>query len=400
MKICTFIFALLIITSTQHIKSQGVSFAKPVDISNGSVAGVTSLDAADLNQDGLVDVIVLEGGKHAEKPTYAWFEQTANAVWIRHELGNTSLLDSFLGSAKCSDIDGDLDIDIILTSDNHAKGPIKVFIFENPGKHQVTKPWKLKLVQSIDGFHANDMRIADMDNNDKSDIVIRHKNPNSIKILFQKNHNDWSMKSLNTEKLGNEGLAVGHLNNDNILDISVNGYWFRAPNEPINGQYLLFTIDPVYTTINPNTKEDIGDINGDGLNDVIISPAEAYYNGNNHVLAWYQASSTPEIENTWIKHVIRDEYNHGHSVKLVDIDLDNDLDVISGKAWAPKQVIIFFNNQSDFSKSYLVIEGNGIYSGAFMDMDNDGDIDMVGEDTYSGESRPWYYENLLLQSDK
>jgi hypothetical protein len=29
------------------------------------------------------------------------------------------------------------------------------------------------------------------------------------------------------------------------------------------------------------------------------------------------------------------------------------------------------------------------------DMDSDGDADIVGEDTYSGESRPWIYENLL-----
>jgi hypothetical protein len=47
-----------------------------------------------------------------------------------------------------------------------------------------------------------------------------------------------------------------------------------------------------------------------------------------------------------------------------------------------------------------VIEGKGIYSGAFKDMDNDGDIDIVGEDTYSKASKPWYYENLLRSSKK
>ena len=46
------------------------------------------------------------------------------------------------------------------------------------------------------------------------------------------------------------------------------------------------------------------------------------------------------------------------------------------------------------------MEGKGIYSGAIKDFDNDGDLDIVGEDTYSNQSRPWYYENLLLSNKK
>lgn len=389
-----------LLTITLRSQSQSISFADPVDISQESVAGVTSLDAADFNQDGLLDVIVMEGGKHAEKPTFAWFEQKRNREWIRHELGHQDQLDSFLGSAKCADMDGDQDIDLVVTSDNHAVGPIKVFWFENPGKKNVYKSWKPYLITTIEGFHANDMRIADMDHDGKMDVIIRHKSPNTIRILLQNKEKDWKVISLSTEKLGTEGFAVGKLNGDEMLDISTNGYWFKAPANPGSGEYTLFAIDTTYTKINPNTKEDIGDINGDGFNDIIISPAEAYGNGKDHVLAWYQAPENPENEKAWVQHIIKDSYNNAHTVKLVDIDNDNDLDVISGQAWPPQKITIFFNNQADFSKSYTVIEGKGIYSGAIKDMDQDGDFDIVGEDTYSKASRPWYYENLMQSSKK
>ena len=205
---------------------------------------------------------------------------------------------------------------------------------------------------------------------------------------------------MNTENLGLEGFAIGNLNTDVTLDIAINGYWFKAPSEPRKGEYKLFSIDTIFTRINGNTKEDIGDINLDGRNDIVISPAETYYNGKDHVLAWYQAPENPEIARDWIQHIVRKNYNRGHSVKLADIDNDGDLDIISGQAWPPMLITVYLNNNADFSQAYRVIEGKGIYSGSIKDMDSDGDIDMVGEETYSQNSKPWYYENLLLPYKK
>ena len=397
---CLFFIFLALLSISKNLRSQTIAFASPVEISNGSVSGVTSLDAADFNLDGLLDVVVLEGGKHAEKPTFAWFEQKSQDNWIRHELGNMKQVDSFLGSAKCADMDTDGDMDIVFTSDNHIRGPIKVFIAENPGGTAVYQPWKLHVIATFEGFHANDMKIADMDNDRRNDVVIRHKNPNTLRILFQDSGKKWHIKSMNTENLGLEGFAIGNLNRDATLDIAINGYWFKGPSEPRKGEYKLFSIDTIFTTINGNTKEDIGDINADGRNDILISPAEDYYNGKDHVLAWYQAPENPEITGDWIQHIVRKNYNRGHAVKLADMDNDGDLDIVSGQAWPPMRITVYLNNNGDFSQTYPVIQGKGIYSGSIKDMDNDGDIDIVGEETYSQNSKPWYYENLLLPYKK
>jgi hypothetical protein len=276
---------------------------------------------------------------------------------------------------------------------------VKVIVAGNPGGTQVTGPWKMKTIATFEGSHANDIETADMNNDRKNDIIIRHKDPNTIRILFQQMNNEWRVRSVSTGQFGNEGFAAGNLNRDIIPDISVNGYWLKAPADPLNDVYQLFSIDTLFTQINPNTKEDIGDINGDGRNDVIISPAEGYYEGKDHVLAWYEAPKDPETSE-WIQHIISSKYNWAHFVRLVDIDNDGDADVVSAKAWEPMSIKIFLNNKGDFSKSIVVMEGKGIYSGAIKDFDNDGDLDIIGEDTYSNQSRPWYYENLLLSNKK
>ena len=182
---------------------QGLSFAEPVDISGGSVSGVSALDAADFNKDGLMDVV-----------------------------------ESFIGTVKCGDINGDSYPDVVFTADGHSSGPIKVYWLENPGRKQM-KPWKAHLSATIDGFHANDIRLADMDNDGLLDIIIRHKNPNTIRIILQDKKDEWSTVSINTEKLGLEGFAIGLINGDEKPDISVNGYWFESPKDPRKELYLL-----------------------------------------------------------------------------------------------------------------------------------------------------------------
>ena len=371
-----------------------VSFAPPVDISGGGVQGVSALDVADFNQDGLLDVAVLEGGAHAGgRLTLAWFEQTREKGWIRHEFGGTDQFDDFIGSARCADMDNDGDPDLILTNDGHTTGPQQVYFYENPGKESVREAWPQHLIASFEGWHANDMRIADIDADGLKDVIIRHKGPDALQILFQNSKTKWVLKTAYSGQEG-EGLAVGDIDRDGLIDISMTGHWFKTPSTPRTGQYVRFDIDPGFKTINKATKEELGDINGDGRLDVILSPAEHFpkYGGDNHDLAWYEGPAAPTDASVWIKHVIKSDYNKAHCVKLADFDGDGDLDVLSAVAWDDKEIRIFFNDQGVFERSLQVISGKGIYSGAVADMDGDGDLDIVGEDRYAQESSPWFYE--------
>lgn len=388
---------LLAILFILEVHSQTLHFAEPLDVSNGTVSGVSCIDTADFNGDGLVDIVVLEGGVHAENRfTLAWFEQRQSGDWNRHNFSIPVPLDDFIGSARCADVDNDGDVDLIFSNDGHSTGPIHIYLLENPGKKKVYEPWGFCLISSIDGFHANDMRLEDMDSDGKLDAIVRHKNPESVKVIFQNKIDEWQTITAYTGQAG-EGLAVGDINLDGFPDITMTGHWFKTPKNPRTEAYERFDIEAGYKIVNPATKEEVGDLNNDGRLDVVLSPAEHFkkYGGENYDLAWYECPENPEEVKEWQKHIIKSDYNKAHCAKLADFDNDGDLDILSAVAWDQREIRIFINDNGEFNNSVQVAEGKGIYSGSVADIDDDGNLDIVGEDKYAQDAKPWFYKNTI-----
>lgn len=378
-----------------------VPFAKPVDIANGSVNGVSSLDARDIDGDGLIDVAVIEGGKHAGGKAFAWFKAPASSqgTWKRYEFNESAPLKSFLGSAKLVDVDNDNDNDLVVSSDNHSGGTkdADIFVFENPlPDGDVYGKWNYVFVaKGLPYHHINDMEVADMDNDGKIDIVVRSLEPNQIHIFFQNGMSSWTKKSIPTHLSKSEGLGVGKMNSDAFPDITFTGFLLRAPNRPRSQKYIRVPIDSKYHTVNQNTKEAIGDIDGDNLPDIVISPAEAYRAGKNHDLAWYK-NPGGDLTGTWKKSVVLASTNNIHTVKLAFMDNDDKLDIVAGVAWGNMSIKIYLNGGNGiFTSHQTVSKERGLYSGVVVDIGKDGDMDIIGQGTYAKNSRPYLYESLI-----
>lgn len=384
-----------------------VPFAAPRDISDGSVSGVTSLVAGDIDGDGRADVVVIEGGKHAgNRKTIAWFQAPArnDGDWRRHEFEPNVKLRPFLGAARLADMDGDGDLDLVVSSDMHSGGEAEadLFVFVNPRPNaNAAGPWRAYQINdaTLALHHINDMEIGDMDGDGKPDVICRSLEPNQVHIFFQNNLSSFERKSIDTQLEESEGLAVGQLDDGALPDVTFTGVWLAAPDNPRTEPYTRRWIDAGYARVNQNTKEAIGDVDGDGHNDVVIGPAEAYRGGRDHFLAWY---SNPGSANSgeWPRRTINLSTNNNHTVKLGDMDGDGDPDVVTGIPWSgesvSQSVLIYYNDgKGRFSDPQTVVRGKGLYTGVIIDFDGDGDLDLVGQDSYARESKPWLYENLL-----
>ena len=391
--------ALLLVL--QHAATADVSFRPGKDASEGKANGVQVMDAGDVNGDGHADVVALCGGKHANSSIFAWFEapSTIQGTWKKHGLGNDSQLRSFLGSCKLYDFDGDGDLDLALSSDNHS-GSTKacdLYVYENPGPSRVTGSWNYQRVTSRTQpwHHVNDMAVDDMDQDGKPDIVCRSLVPNTIHIFFQNNMGSWTRKSINTGIDQSEGLAVGDINGDGTPDIEFTGYWLKAPSSPRTGSYSKLKIDAGYKNTNQNTKDDLGDIDGDGDLDLVLAPAEHYRGGDDHILAWYRnPGGTPDNTN-WSRVTVQSNLNDIGQAKLRDLDDDGDLDIIIGRCFvSPFYIKVWYNDgDGNFGSPATVSSNKGLYSAAITDFDGDGDLDIAGHETYAKGSRPRVYEN-------
>jgi hypothetical protein len=384
--------------------TSSLRFGPPRDIADGTVAGLSSMDAGDIDGDGMADVVAIEGGKHAAgRRTFAWFKAPAHVQepWQRFAFNAAAPLRAFLGAAKLADMDGDGDLDLVVSSDNHSGNTreAEVMVFINPRPEAPATaawPWHRTHDRAWPYHHINDMEIADMDGDGRKDIVVRSLQPNRIHILFNDGSNSYTRKSIDTGLAESEGLAVGDIDGDGRPDIAYTGFWLQAPTDPRTESYSRKPIDPHYHTVNQNTKESLGDIDGDGRLDIVIAPAEAFRKGGDHDLAWYR-NPGGDYDAPWDKTVLKIQTNNHHTVKVGDMDNDQALDVVVGVPWKPQRVQIYYNlGHGSFGDAVTLCQGKGLYSGVLADLDHDGDLDIIGQDTYAGESKPWVYENRLM----
>lgn len=372
-----------------------IPFAPAIDVSSGTVSGVTQSAIGDLDADGLPDVGVFEGGLHAGgRRTFAWFEAPNGA---RREFNPGQQPGPFVGAAAFADIDRDGRLDVVVSSDLHSGGARvgSMYWYRNPGG-DATATWpRHTIAQDLsDTEHINDIAIADMDRDGKLDVVIRHLGATlKVRIFFQDTLDSWTVRTLPVR--AREGMSVADLDRDGRLDIVLNGFWWAAPADPRTGSFSEHSIDSAFHTLpeaglNNSVKIGIGDIDRDGRDDVLFSVAE----GAPVQLAWYRCPLDPRTQ-PWTKTVIEDNFTNGHQAELGDMDGDGDLDLVNGLSFGSAGVFVYRNggNGSSWTKQTLTT-GLGMYSGVIGDIGADGDLDIVGGDTYADAGRPRLYENL------
>ncbi len=358
------------------------------------VDGITVTCAGDLNNDGLVDVAVFEGGKHNSSPTFAWYEAPD---WTRHEFNTDYSVTPFIGDAEIGDINGDGLLDILVPQDGHSTGPGFLYWYENPGNGSTGKWPRHFIGEWANSYHLGDVDLADMDNDGKMDAVVRHLGDMKVRICFQNSSDDWTVRSFNVK--AREGMKVADLDRDGTMDIVLNGFWWAGPSDPRTGTYQEFNIAEIYYTqevvrLNNSTKNGIGDIDGDGIDDVVFSPAE----GTATQLAWYRCPADPRTQ-AWTEYVIQSGITGYHQAEIADMDNDGDLDIVTGKSFGGSGLYTWLMGDNGTTWNKITISSaNGLYNGAVADIGNDGDFDVIGGNQYANHSQLYLHENLIGDS--
>jgi len=291
------------------------------------------------------------------------------------------------------DINRDGFLDIISGRYTEDKKIEEICWYENPGPEGLKAAviWKEHII-GIHDDHIKDILTADLNNDGLLDIVSRG---HGRSFVFVQRAEDWIMRRLDHPR--REGLALGDLDLDGDQDILMNGFWFETPENIVSGEFIRHTIDPLWFEQKSGSWQDnassvaIGDLNGDGLPDVVIGHSEK----EGFPIAWYSVDSLAEVKTgPWIAHQIVDQFDWCETLDLGDVDNDGDLDVLAAKferhspkgtAFSnepPYPVALYLNDGRGENWTKMEIANHGIYAGKFGDLEGDGDLDIVGPDSY------------------
>jgi hypothetical protein len=274
--------------------------------------GVT---VADLNKDGKPDIVA----------GYYWFEAPK---WAKHELAPSRVFDprteysnSFLNLGMDVNLDGWEDVVIV---DFPGKPG---FWFENnknkPGE------WKKHIIADSMGIANESPGFIDIDGDGRLDILC--SDPKKKQIVWLKapvktGDTEWKRYPLSKENVdGTEnfshGIGFGDVNNDGINDVVIKEGWFQGTGDLKSGNWEFHPANLGEAC----SHMQILDVNGDGKNDVVSASAHALG------VWWHEQVKDANGKIDFKTHLMSNTTAQTHSSIMADLNADGRKDYITGK---------------------------------------------------------------------
>ncbi len=281
---------------------------------------------------------------------------------------------------EMDDLDSDGDLDIASVSKNG------VAWYENLGG------FLFKEHNISDITTANFIKIADLDNNGYKEIVFSSAtNGYALNVCLNDTNKTFDCNAISTTTSDISSFTLADMNNDQNIDIVTASFtnnnidWIKnVGNAVFNGPY---TIDD-QNIVNP-VFVDVSDFNNDGNIDIVAA------SGTNNDIYWYEnidkaSSFTARFQDNSIQSI--------GSVTAADINGDGYDDIISVSKedgavyWHPSlggdTPSVTFSMPLNIVSSLTGV----IYAGG-VDMDGDGDLDILTNSSKSGGEIAWYDNN-------
>jgi hypothetical protein len=284
-------------------------------------------NAGDLNQDGHPDVVY--GPYWFEGPDF----EKKHAIYEAVPQPMEAYADHFFAWVYDFNRDGWDDVFVVGFPGKPA------YVYENPGKLKQDEYWpKHEVFDSVGNESPHFTQIV---GDEVPELICTHRGIFGYATFdSSKPFETWTFHPISgriTAMQFGHGLGVGDVNGDGLLDVIYPGGWFQQPSSN-DGEGLWTQHKASFSNSYGGAEMYAYDVDGDGDNDIITSQA-----AHDFGLAWYEQIRGPGEEVIFEERLIMgyrsDQNKYGvvfsepHSVNLVDMDGDGLKDIVTGKTY-------------------------------------------------------------------
>lgn len=350
-----------------------------IDPAPASVCNDITL-VADVDGDGLQDVVI--GAKFedascsAERPgRLVWYR---NPGWERYEIGRGCLE----AGGVAADVTGNGRPDIV--AGEQGKGRC-LYWWENPGG-DAAGPWRRRLITDrFERYH--DQAWGDVDGDGRPELVILSQN---VAVLAYFDVPDdptvepWPEECCHVIHRGvvTEGLRIADVDGDGTVEILAGNHLFRPGDDPAQPWTDHVLIEPFNWA-----RAALGDLDGDGHTDIVLSEAEV----DGGRLVWLQG---PDFANV---HDLGDGYFNLHTLEVADMTGDGAPDIVAGEMHlgrnAEPALYVFLNDGAGRFQRTRIDCPHGIHEGKLIRLTPGALPSVVGK-PYAPHNRVELWENV------
>ncbi len=334
----------------------------------------TLFNIADLNGDDRMDVFT--SGRSGQM---AWFENRSDGTWERHIVDNVA-------NQECGglayDLDGDGRLDIINGGDWRSD---ELAWWRNPGS--AGGLWQRHLIVKTGAGQFHDEAIGDVTGDGRISLVFSNQLAEGgaqlgvVPLPQDPFVSPWPEITFITRgrKIKNqpeEGIAIADIDQDGQNEILFGTSWYKY----VGGQWERHPYADDYIT----TLIAVGDIDGDGSPEVVLSEGDACIYGypQGGKLGWFKPGA--DIRAFWAEHRIDKNLLDPHSLQLADLCGNGHLDILVGEIGKretlevePPCLMIYENDGTGRFTRHSVDQGIGTHHARLADFQGKGVLDIV-----------------------